>query len=339
MPKDAPLAVEVPASGRDKPGWIKVGVIAAVGFVVGIAWPRLLGVRLGPAAPGTTAAASASATGQGGRAPEAPPAILPTAVAKAAPAASVAPAASAAPSSADVVPSAAPAPPSVSVRRGSVLSCKTSGGDTLKGKECGAVKEIDQLVTPRLRKLATCSGLAGQSGKLSVVVNADFDAARFSYDVGKSTNLANVDPVRSCLETAFHGASTKSTPHTHPRYAIAYTAMIGPGADGELDAKSARKARRAAGEDKSERAAKQGRDEKGEREERPVKRADLASGEAEIAWEVALVRDTPKTGSLVGRLARGTKVKVGAAKDGWYLVKFGGDFAREGWLYRGAIGR
>src|SRR6476620_10017623 len=75
MRKDVPLAVEVPSPERDKPAWVKVGVIAAVGFVIGIAWPRLVGVRLGPSAPGESASAAASASGApAGRAPEAPPA-------------------------------------------------------------------------------------------------------------------------------------------------------------------------------------------------------------------------------------------------------------------------
>src|SRR5437868_1033201 len=62
MRKDAPLVVDVPSSNRDSPAWVKVGVIAAVGFVIGIAWPKVVGVRLGPSAPGDTASASASAS-------------------------------------------------------------------------------------------------------------------------------------------------------------------------------------------------------------------------------------------------------------------------------------
>ena len=73
MRKDVPLAVEVPSPERDKPAWVKVGVIAAVGFIVGIAWPRLVGVRLGPSAPGEAAAAASASGGTAGRAPDAPP--------------------------------------------------------------------------------------------------------------------------------------------------------------------------------------------------------------------------------------------------------------------------
>src|SRR6185436_3128916 len=57
-----PVAVQLPTRGSDRPSWIKVGVIAAVGFVVGVAWPRLAGIRPGPSAPGeATSAAPAAA--------------------------------------------------------------------------------------------------------------------------------------------------------------------------------------------------------------------------------------------------------------------------------------
>ncbi|MBF5066364.1 hypothetical protein G6O45_24370, partial [Salmonella enterica subsp. enterica serovar Istanbul] len=45
------------------------------------------------------------------------------------------------------------------------------------------------------------------------------------------------------------------------------------------------------------------------------------------------------TGSVVARLPRGTKVKLGPIKDGWYAIKYGDGFASDGFVYRGAIGR
>ena len=100
-----------------------------------------------------------------------------------------------------------------------------------------------------------------------------------------------------------------------------------------------------AGEPAKERALAD-KDEPAERSDRGAKAVDpepkapaLAAGEAAVEWEVALVRDLPKTGQVVARLPRGTKVKVGSAKEGWYSVKYGAAFANEGWLYRGAIGR
>jgi len=341
MRKDAPLAVEVPASDRDKPGWVKVGVIAAVGFMIGIAWPRVMGIRLGPAAPGeAAAAAAASASAAAGRAPDAPPASViakgPTAAVAIAPAALAAPAAPAAASAAVPAP-AAPASSaalSVTIQKGSVLSCKTADGDTKKGKECGSVPGIDRLVQPRVRKLASCSGAAGQSGKLSLVVSADFGSNKLTYDVGKSSTLKNIDAIAPCLKATFEGTSTKGTAHEHQRYTVAYSAIFGPAGVRDDDKVAAN----GGDEARSERSAKEASDEKEAKPEKPAVR-NLASGEAQVAWEVALVRDTPKTGGLVSRLPRGTRVKVGTAKDGWFQIKFGEGYAHEGWVYRGAIGR
>jgi len=337
MSKDAPLAVEVPASDRDKPGWVKVGVIAAVGFIIGIAWPRVMGIRLGPSAPGAAAAAASTSASRGGRAPDAPPASVVVPASVVTPASVVAPASAApgavpAPAAASTNVARASGAPHIKIQKGAVLSCKTKDGDK-KGKECGPVPGLDQLVQPRVRNLATCSGAEGQSGKLSLVINADFVSGRFSYDIGKSSTITNVDAIASCLKTTFHGTSTASTPHEHPRYTVAYSAIFTPstGAAAAPEGLAAKEDK--AEKDKSESSAKTAPDEKKET------KSALASGEAAVAWEVALVRDTPKTGGLLARLPRGTKVKVGTAKDGWFLIKYGESYAREGWVYRGAIGR
>ena len=330
MAKEAPLAVVVPAADRDKPAWVKVGVIAAVGFIVGIAWPRLVGVRIGPSAPVETA--SSAGAHSGSRAPDAPPASVATKSSVPQASASVAASPIAPPSAAAA--SAAAQPPNITVQKGSVLSCKTSDGETKKGsKDCGPVPGIDMLVTPRLRKIATCSGVEGQSGKLSLVVNADFSSGRFWYDVGKTSTVQNVDAIASCLKTTFHGTSTTQTAHEHPRYTVLYNATLTPASAGSA---AASKEDHADKPDKSERAAK---DAPADVKDDAPPAPSLGSGEAQVAWEVALVRDAPKTGGLLSRLPRGTKVKVGAAKDGWYQIKFGDGFANEGWVYRGAIGR
>jgi SH3-like domain-containing protein len=58
-----------------------------------------------------------------------------------------------------------------------------------------------------------------------------------------------------------------------------------------------------------------------------------------VVWEVAIVRDAPRTGQVLARLPRGTKVALGTGQDGWFKVKYGADMSSEGWVYRGAIGR
>jgi len=158
---DAPLSVEVPPAGADHPSWGAVGVITAIGFVVGVAWPRLAGVRLGPSVPEAPASAVAAP----------PSAALPPAVA------------------------AVPAPS----------------------------QPAPQPPAPAPTALAAAPG----TGQAAV----------------------------------------------------------------------------------------------------------------EVSWEVAIIRDAPKTGKILARLPRGTTIHVGPAKDGWYPVKYGEGFASDGWVYRGAIGR
>ena len=343
MRKDAPLAVEVPTPDRDSPGWVKVGVIAAVGFVIGVAWPRVMGVKLGPNAPGEAAAAAASAAASAkaaGRAPEAPPASVnaksgvagaPSSNASNASGATSAPGLGALSASATV-----PAgPPQVSVQRGSVIACKTSDGESKKGKECGTLAGLDNVVPPHLRKLATCSAADGQTGKLSFVATAVFPSGGLSWDVGKSSTVGNVEGITNCLKTHFSGVTATGIAHEHNRYTVAYNVTFAP----PLEASPSKT-------DKTDKTAKDGampppdanRNAKDGSDKADAPPA-AAGSEASVGWEVALVRDVPKTGGVVARLPRGTKVKLGAIKDGWYAIKYGDGFASDGFVYRGAIGR
>lgn len=333
MRKDAPLAVEVPAPDRDSPGWVKVGVIAAVGFVIGIAWPRVMGVKLGPSAPGEAAAAAASASASAkalGRAPDAPPASV---TAKAG--SPIASASSATASGSSAASAAVPSgPPQISVQRGAVIGCKTAEGESKKGKECGTLAGLDNVVPPHLRKLATCSAAEGQTGKLSFVATAAFPSGGLSWDVGKSSTVGNIEGITNCLKTHFAGVTATGVAHEHNRYTVAYNVTFAPPI-----------AEAAPKNDKTDKADKNDKPESAEKakDDKSEKTADApaaaAGSEASVGWEVALVRDVPKTGSVVARLPRGTKVKLGAIKDGWYAIKYGDGFASDGFVYRGAIGR
>ncbi|MEO7330995.1 MAG: SH3 domain-containing protein, partial [Minicystis sp.] len=48
---DKPLKVVIPKAGADQPIWSRVGIIGFAGFVIGIAWPKVAGVKVGPAVP------------------------------------------------------------------------------------------------------------------------------------------------------------------------------------------------------------------------------------------------------------------------------------------------
>src|SRR5688572_3653240 len=85
---DAPLSVEIPAPSGDRPAWGKVGMIAACGFVLGIAWPSLTGTRIAPHPPGEVAASvavSATAPSAALAEPNVAPPKLPAAAASTGP--------------------------------------------------------------------------------------------------------------------------------------------------------------------------------------------------------------------------------------------------------------
>ena len=287
-------AFQVPAVSQDRPSWVKVGVIAAVGFAVGVAWPRIAGLKLGPNAPDPGTHASAVG-GKPGDSAGSNAATLPTAPI-APPMLSV----TAAPPSAGA--------PTVTFGHGFVLSCKNRDGDTLKASACGSLVGFEGLAQPRLKKLAQCQAAEGVSGKLAVVFTVDFSTSHLGVDPGKATTIAGADGLVSCVRSAFQGAALGGIDHEHTRYTILYTlTLVAPG--------------NAAGSAASAAPALVG--------ETP----------AQVVWETALVRDSPRSGQIVARLQRGTKLKLGTAKDGWYPIKFGPDFATDGWVYRGAIGK
>jgi hypothetical protein len=293
---DAPFSVHVPAAADDRPSWTRVGVIAAIGFIVGVAWPKLAGVRLGPSLPETATTATATAAAAASAAPSNP----------AAPTGSSVPAVAATP-----IPSTpAPGPVSVTVSHGTLYACKTAEGDALKAAECGALPGIDSVVMPRLRKLSDCADAAQASGKLHFVARVDFPRSAVSIELGKNPGLSSADGILACAKEAFAGAAPPNGSHDNPRYSVAYTITFGTPSPSGTPAPSA-----------SPSAAR------------------VASDATQVVWDVAIVRDAPKSGKVVARLQRGTTLQVGAVKDGWYPVKFGDGFASEGWVYRGAIGR
>jgi len=288
--------VMVPSAEADRPSWMKVGAIAAIGFAVGVVWPRLAGVRLGPNLPETSAAPAASAASANAPAPSTTASGDLHALSTTTPAP---PSASAAPATA--------AQPHVNVAHGSVSTCRTSSGESLRAAECGSLAGLDAIVIPRLRKLADCPAASGMSGRLSLSVHVDFDHG-ISAALGRGHGLSSPEPLLACANTALAGAGLASIAHDYSKYTVAYGLTF---SDAQATATTPGAASATA----------------------------TADGTALVEWEMAIVRDAPKTGKVVARLQRGTALRVGSAKDGWYPVKYGDGYASDGWVYRGAIGR
>jgi hypothetical protein len=311
MKADAPLRVQVPGAD-DQPRWIRVGVIALVGFVVGVGWPRLLGAKLGPSLPADLAPSASVASAARSEAPAPPASAHPE------------------PAPAPATPPAAPAAtsmPALTVNHGVLLSCRTDDGETLKGvAACGGLAGFDGIAQPRLRKLGTCpAATGGTNGKLSVVFSLDFVTKHVGAEVGKASTVQDPQGFATCVKSAFQGVSLGALDHQNPKYAIAYNIQFTATApdsapSGPSDGVPAASVTPSKAPPSSPAAAAAAKDD----------------SSVEVAWEVAIVRDSPRTGAVVARLPRGSKVKIGTSQEGWYKVDYG---SGEGWVYRGAIGR
>jgi hypothetical protein len=205
--------------------------------------------------------------------------------------------------------------PAVAVSRGVITSCRTAAGEALKGGDCGTLAGLDGVVVPRLRKLVDCTAAAGASGKLHLAIRADFARGAISADLGHGAPIAGADAILACARTELRAASLAAIAHDNARYSVGYAVTFG-GADAEPAATPVAAAP-------------------------PPPAASAAGGDGvvPVAWEVALVRDAPKTGKVVARLPRGTPLRAGTAAEGWVPVKYGDQFSSEGWVYHSAIGR
>lgn len=291
--KDGAVRVSLPTAKDDRAITSKVGLVAVVGFALGVAWPRLLGISVGPDVPG--------GAGVKGVAPP-PSAAASTAVASAAAAAE---------------PEGEPDADSptnkqqVIVADGSVLACKNKKGEKLD--DCGKLA-FDKLAKTRLAELATCPAALGLKGGMTLQVSVNFESNEVVVDGEKKKSELPSDTVRGVLKCAgerLKGVELDKLTHTHPRYTLAYGLTFYPPGEAPPQLASGSASADAATEDEG-------------------------LGRATVRNERANLRDAPKEGNIVARLAQGTRVKILEQKDDWYLVE---SKKGKGWLYRQAIGR
>jgi hypothetical protein len=203
--RQAALKVEVPRAPQLPVRLGRIGIIAAVGFVVGITWPRLAGVRLVPELP----VPSASAPDLSG-APEDPPAASALASGTPAPAKPERP-----------EPLAPGAQPPV-VGDAQVTSCRDAGGGKIA--TCDSV-DFDRVARDRLSNLDDCGTARKVSGVLSIGFELDFTTERVGRIVsGKGTSLDDeaLKAVLDCYRESFANVSLTAIPHEHQRYTVFY---------------------------------------------------------------------------------------------------------------------
>jgi hypothetical protein len=198
------VKVEVPGTHDDSVKFGRVGIIALIGFAIGIAWPRLAGVKLVPSVP-VPAAAEASARELTGAPADTKPVEAPPAPA---------------------APSAAPVdkPPAerLLVSDVQVASCRNEHGK--RSQSCDRV-DFDRVAREHLRGLAACPGTEDAAGVLSLGFELDFQADKIkSIQSGKSTSLEqdNVDRLLACARERFASVSLAGIPHEQNAYTLYY---------------------------------------------------------------------------------------------------------------------
>ncbi len=297
--KEAPLRVSIPKPEEDKSLTPKVGLIAAIGFAVGVIWPRLVGFHVGPNPPDSESKVAAvreveapSASASAGRAPDAP--------------------------SADVAEA-----PKVSnkeivvVGAGDITSCVNKKGDRMG--DCGPLV-MDKVVEPKLKAVGDCAFGIGLEGDIDLALNLNFEKSTIDVLEGKKKSPWPVMTTRGLLKCAadeLKGLELDKISHTHPRYTVDYRLTFYPPGKGPDD------------------AAKPGdsADPNGAGDKPPE---DAALGRATVVYEKGLLRESPKDGKIVARLAQGTRVKLQKQDKDWYFVTSG---SSKGWIHRQAIGK
>jgi hypothetical protein len=197
----------------------------------------------------------------------------------------------------------------VVVGGGEIAGC-SDGKDKLESEQCGTVN-LDATLAPRLEQLKGCPSALGLAGEMEIGFDLRFDTKEIRVLKGKKTELPNstVQGILVCAADYIRDVQPEKIPHKHARYRVFYNLKFyPPGA-----------APSAQGVQEEERAEGDG----GER------------GLAAVSWDSALVRSEPRTGEVVSRLVRGTRVKLLGRRKDWYHIKIGD---KEGWVYRGALG-
>lgn len=216
MARDQRVKVEVPGPDQDKPNLGRVGIVAAVGFLIGIAWPWLAGVQLVPSVPGEPVPVQAAEPK-----PSADPSAAPATKTAAAPKPKPEPEHEAA--------------DRIKLGEAKVTSCRDAAGDKLE--KCDTIA-VDQMAQARLRALAGCKGAESAHGMLSLGFELDFKQKKVSRVMrGMSTTLPDgtTEALLRCARKEFAAASLDGIEHQHSEYKVFYPIEFLPPGEARRD--------------------------------------------------------------------------------------------------------
>ncbi|MCS6899718.1 MAG: hypothetical protein RMJ98_06565, partial [Myxococcales bacterium] len=181
--------VELPSPEEDRPAWGRVGGVAVLGFLIGVAWPRLAGISLGPTPPldAPRAAAGSAAPGK-------------TSLSGTTTVSSPIPGASAVLASPEGNLSSEQR---VTLSAPEISRCRDAKGKTTE--ICDKLP-VESIFEPRLKELARCPSALGLTGKVSFSFDLDFKnkTLKVQRARGKSPKTT-LDGLTRCAEKSFQG--------------------------------------------------------------------------------------------------------------------------------------
>lgn len=282
--EDAPLAVKIPEPSEDRAISSKVGIIAIVGFAIGVLWPRLLNVKVGPTPPDNESRVVAASSGP---APSASASVEP---------------ASSGPDMTDL----GAEPPKVTnketviVAPGQVVGCVNKKKDNVS--DCGPFN-FDKYVSDKLAAVGDCAFAIGQKGDWSVSLNVNFDEKKPSITVseGKTKSTFGTMATRGllkCTQDELKTVELDKIPHTHMTYRVEYKmSFYPPGTSPETD--------------------KAGGDT-GADDETEVARATVVAAKA-----IVRDKPDREKSKVLTKLPQGTHVKILNQDKDWYEIESG----------------
>lgn len=275
--------IDIPSAEGEHSGLRKVGIFAVVGLLLGLSWPTLAGVHIGPEVPGAKKKAAAKAAAKpAGTAP------------------SVAASSEAKPAKASPAAAKLSKTQKVVLSSGQIQRCykKAKSKKRIKAERCGKLAGLDRVLKPQLEQLANCPSALGLKGKLELVFDVNFPKQVIHVRKGAKSDLpsSTVRGVVACAGESLREVSAEKVRHKYARYRVAYQLEFYPPGSAPVEQ----------GEKES-----QASDEEQERK--------LAA----VTWDTALVRKEPRNGKRIMRLVRGTRVKIMERRKDWFRVRIG----------------
>jgi len=191
---------------------MRIAVVGIVGLLVGVAWPTLAGIHVGPRVPGA-------------KAPTAPPTNS-----------AAASGAKALPAAARTAQKLSPAPPEsaasnkqvVVVGQGRIARC-WDGKKRVEPEYCGSLR-ADRVFVRRLEALSSCPSALGLSGELELGFSLDFDDKSIHLRRGEKSKLpgSTVRGITACVADYVRDIPLEKIRRKYSKYLVYYKLSFYP---------------------------------------------------------------------------------------------------------------